>query len=346
MNMQSKKNQGFSLIELMVAMLIGLVILNGVVLVVLNSKRSFLDNQEVSQIQDNARFAIETLTRELRMAGYFGCATPEFSIINVNTLTAPAEFLTTTVNSRQQLLGVTGFSGEPGAPVAPNNFHAERLNNSDALIIRRTHSMNEGTTNASALANAGSLNVNGANADFTEGQALALISPDCSRALMFNAGAVTQPSATGGLGIAGVPAQGGSGVLLGDFTAGSLVAEVVSDAYYIGESTVVDGTPALMREVLWMDSGELKTRSEELALGIADMQLQYGIRSPAGAYEYVDATAVTDWNDVIAVQISLLMQSLKPVHSEAQAFNFLGAALPASRFLRQVASATVQVRNQ
>ena len=68
-----KQSAGFSLIELMIAMLIGLIILSGVIQIVISSKRSYLDNQAISQIQENARFALDTLGREVKVAGYFGC---------------------------------------------------------------------------------------------------------------------------------------------------------------------------------------------------------------------------------------------------------------------------------
>lgn len=343
MNQQNvKKAKGFTLIELMVSMLIGLIILNGVIQVVLNSKRSYLDNQEVSQIQENARFAIDTLSRDLRMAGYFSCAPAAAGSFNVNPVTGPAGFLVSNNNGRAQLLAVEGFEAADTAPV---NFQNARKAGTDAIILRRTNPLSEGITTTSAVLSGGSLTVVGESLDIKVGQPVVLASPDCSRGLAFNAGAVGG-DATTAITIAGLPAQGSQGVMLGDFKEGSIVSELVSDAYYIADSSVVDGVPALMREVLWFDGTTLKTRSEELALGVADMELLYLERDASGAINYQTANNVARWENVIAVQIGLLMQSLNPVHAEPQTFSLLDDTQGSSRFLHQIASATVRVRNQ
>ena len=49
------KDLGFSLVELMVAILIGLIILAGVIQVVTTSKSTFFGQEEMSFIQENAR---------------------------------------------------------------------------------------------------------------------------------------------------------------------------------------------------------------------------------------------------------------------------------------------------
>lgn len=342
-----KNTQGFTLIELMVSMLIGLIILNGVIQVVLNSKRSYLDNQEVSQIQENARFAIDTLSRELRMAGYFGCAPAGTGNFNVNPVSTANGLLVTDITGRPELLAVTGYESDAQAP---DNFQAARRAGTDAIILRRTNPLGEGITTTAAVNSGGTLTVVGSDLDIKAGQPVVLASPDCSRGIAFNAGAVGGDAAQAT--IAGLPALGSFGGSLGEFKAGSTIAELVSEAYYISDSKVVSGVPALMREVLFLDGTAVKTRSEELALGIADMQLLYLERNSNGAVVYQEAAQVARWENVIAVQINLLMQSLNPVHAEPQTYTSLtkdanGDDLQASsRFLHQIASATVRVRNQ
>ena len=60
---QLKSNSGFSLIELLISTAIGLIVIAGSVNVVVNSKGSFYSQEEMSYIQDNARFAIDVLSR-------------------------------------------------------------------------------------------------------------------------------------------------------------------------------------------------------------------------------------------------------------------------------------------
>lgn len=65
--------QGFNLIELMVALALGLVIILGASNVFLSSKQSYQTNQALSQIQENSRITFELLARDLRQARLTGC---------------------------------------------------------------------------------------------------------------------------------------------------------------------------------------------------------------------------------------------------------------------------------
>lgn len=64
------KQHGFSIVEAMISMLIGIILLAGSMQVFISSKKSFLLQDAISQIQDDARFAIHFITRDLRHAGY------------------------------------------------------------------------------------------------------------------------------------------------------------------------------------------------------------------------------------------------------------------------------------
>lgn len=69
-----KSLQGFTLTEIMVALLISTILMGGVLSIMSSSKRTYALQNELSELQDNARFIIDELARELRMAGYFGCS--------------------------------------------------------------------------------------------------------------------------------------------------------------------------------------------------------------------------------------------------------------------------------
>ena len=61
---------GFSLVELMVAMTIGLVLTLVVAQLFLGSRQTQATQDDLARIQEGARFAVELLAKELRMAGY------------------------------------------------------------------------------------------------------------------------------------------------------------------------------------------------------------------------------------------------------------------------------------
>lgn len=68
----ASRQQGVSLVELMIGLLIGLVLLGGVLQTMLASREASTARQSMSTITDNARFLFEFLGRDLRMAGR-GC---------------------------------------------------------------------------------------------------------------------------------------------------------------------------------------------------------------------------------------------------------------------------------
>lgn len=63
------KQRGFSLVELMVALLLGTIIIGAATQLFLTNQRSFQLQQNMSEVQETGRFAVEILSRELRMAG-------------------------------------------------------------------------------------------------------------------------------------------------------------------------------------------------------------------------------------------------------------------------------------
>lgn len=73
MNKFSLKQQyqtGLTLLELMVAMAIGVFLLAGLIQIFINTKKSFNVQDAVARIEENSRFSLETLGRNIRLAGY------------------------------------------------------------------------------------------------------------------------------------------------------------------------------------------------------------------------------------------------------------------------------------
>lgn len=71
---------GMSLIELMVAIALGIFLTFGVIVIFVLSNRAYGDVQRESRMGDNGRFAMQLLTRELRHAGLIGGGANLFSI--------------------------------------------------------------------------------------------------------------------------------------------------------------------------------------------------------------------------------------------------------------------------
>lgn len=72
---------GVSLVELMIALVIGLIIMLGVVQIFTASHAASRLSEGASRVQENARFALEFLERDLRMAGHMGCVNDQAHIV-------------------------------------------------------------------------------------------------------------------------------------------------------------------------------------------------------------------------------------------------------------------------
>jgi type II secretory pathway pseudopilin PulG len=66
----SKRQSGVTLVELMVALVMTLFLMGGILVMYTSGRASFLDNSQVSRIQENIRFATDYMIRDIRTAGF------------------------------------------------------------------------------------------------------------------------------------------------------------------------------------------------------------------------------------------------------------------------------------
>ena len=83
---------GFTIIELMIALLIGLFLLGGLLTIVQDNRRVFGNQNQLAQLQDNERLALTMMTDVIQMAGYFPDPTSNSaqSTMLATTATTPA----------------------------------------------------------------------------------------------------------------------------------------------------------------------------------------------------------------------------------------------------------------
>jgi len=68
-----RQNLGFGLIEMLVALALGLIVVLGVVQIFLAAKNTYVSQNSVAAMQEDARFVLSKMIQELRMVGMFGC---------------------------------------------------------------------------------------------------------------------------------------------------------------------------------------------------------------------------------------------------------------------------------
>ena len=113
---KTAKQRGLSVVELLISLVIGMAVIAGSIQVVVSSKRSFMDQDEVSFIQANARYALDLMGKDIRMAGYLGCATKN-SVQLANSI--DSDF-----GGYISLHGLRGFDGETDTSNFPADFKA------------------------------------------------------------------------------------------------------------------------------------------------------------------------------------------------------------------------------
>lgn len=318
-------SKGFSLVELMVALLIGMIILAASVALMVNSKQSYTTQDSLARLQENARFAMQFLMRDIRMAGYYGCADDITSVKSWLNTSGGFSF-----NFGNRIEG-----SEAGGPFYPSNTSLSSANistgatagsiwpNTDAISMRMLDAGNPITLLSNMPQQSASLQV-GLTNSLAIGDVIMLT--DCSSADLFQ---ITNLNASGGFDL--VVHNTGTGSPGNDpannpmklskrYQANSQIMKFVSVIYYIGRSTADTSRPALWRQTLVTNpsTGVSAPTNQELIEGIESLQITYGVdingdRIPDYYVKADDSTisgSTPDWSKVVAVRVGILATTL------------------------------------
>jgi type IV pilus assembly protein PilW len=66
------RQRGFTVVELMIALVLGLLLIAGAIALFVQTKRNFVQDEQITRMQENARVAMSMLTRDLLMADFWG----------------------------------------------------------------------------------------------------------------------------------------------------------------------------------------------------------------------------------------------------------------------------------
>lgn len=343
--MSSISQRGFSLIELMIAMTIGLIVLAGVGYLYVESRQAFRSMDNLSRMQESARYALDTMARDIRMAGYRGCASSNVDVTNVlNKKGETAYNFDVPINGYD----AAGAGWSPALPADTGGLaDLSILAGTDAIILRGAFGGGASVTAhtpASAV-----IKVTEPNDILIND---ILMATDCNVASVFQ---VSNHNPASGFNvvhnIGGKPTPGnltkdlGPGGTAYNFKNGE-VLKMQSKTYFIRNG-------ANGRAALWQFDNykpAVGDNPAEIADGIESMQILYGSDANAdGIVEsYSKADAVPDWKKVAAVRISLLVTGNDDnIASSKQKYTYNGAAVEAGDLrLRQVFTTTISVRNK
>ena len=318
--MIKRSQYGFSLVELMVAITLGFIVVGAVGYLFLGSRQSYRSTDAMSRIQENARYALQTMARNVRMAGYVGCG--NLQAMTMNTIAKPPAPVLTPANA------ITGWDANAGT-MSFGSPAITRISTTDAISVMGAFGGGVNLTGNVTPTNA-NVQISGNPNNFAVGDLL--IVSNCTNADNFSA---TTVSNSGGTVTLAHATNANTTNWVGTYDTSATVMKLEQYTYFIG--TNPSGGRSLYRD-------SLSEGTVELADNVWDMQIQYLVNGGTG---YIPASSVANWAQVVSARISLLLVSQDNVLSSPQTYNFNGASVLATdRRMYQVFTTTVGVRNR
>lgn len=301
-----RRIRGFSLIELMIGLLLGLVVSAAAIGIFTSNSNTHRATESLSRIQENARVAYELMARDIREAGGNICSRnlPVANVLNnagtVWWASAPA---------------VRGFDdAQPFPDAAFGTGAGQRVAGTDAIEIVST--LGSGLTIVSHNPTAAQFQINVSDHDLRVGDIL--VACDLQQISVFQ---MTGPAATNNT---VVHNTGGGGPSPGNCSKGLGFADPIDcstngQPYSYGENSQLAklravrwyvanngrGGRSLYQAALRNGSGAPAVVPEEIAEGVTNLQFEY---LPVGAAAYFPATGITDWRNVIAVRVTVTLR--------------------------------------
>ena len=305
MDIHNKIHQnGFSIIEMMISITIGLIILAGLTAIFISNSRARTEIERANRQIENGRYALQLLSDDVRLAGYYAEFDP-------SGLTSPGALIdpcvTSLVGLRDGLpLHVQGYDNVTTTtfptwtcPINPSDVKP----GTDILVIRRASTCEAGIGDCDPVAAnlvpyfQASLCSNPAQLNFP------IVNNDSYLRSYYQLD--TKPD----------------NLTLNkrDCTTVAALHRYLTHIYFIANNNKPgDGIPTLKRAELGIDpaTGSLGFPIVALVDGIENLQLQYGIDSPTvdGAPDSYNAApaSVNDWRAVVSIKINLLARNTEP----------------------------------
>lgn len=345
-------SRGLSLIELLIALALSATLIIGVITVYLDSNQTSRLSASLAKIQESGRIATEIVARDLRMAGFQGCADPNSVTMNIIANNPPtSDFFETSLRGWE----VQGANWANGTPFSGQTIESAARVGSDVIAVHRGDIVPIEVTGNMTATNA-NIQVSGQLSLFEQND-IVLIS-DCEHADLFR---ITSNPTSGTW--AHASNVNTTNRLSQAYNESARIMRFSSTAYFVADTGRVDlqGNPifALYRQRETNSGGTFVI--DELVEGVESMQVLYGERLSTNNVRYVTAdTSGLNMRNVIAVKIGFLISDSERVQSTPDQQNYqlpgqliqpagtAGAAIthPADNRIRRTFESTVNIRNR
>lgn len=328
----TRSQRGLTLIEVMIAITISLILLAGVMQIFTGSRQTYRVQDNMARVQENGRFAMDFLSKDIRMADHWGCMKNSTTLVN-------------NLVGGGGMGAVAGLAGTEGAAGAPDTITLATAVPSGITVTTQMP-----TSSAVIFATAHSLALD----------SIVIIS-DCNNGDIFQ---VTHLPAAGGIGHnSGAGAPGNSfnnpsptcpgaatNCLSGDYGPGAEIMSTQTITYSVAADATNNGLLTLYKSSAGI--GAAAAAALPLVEGVENMQILYGedLNDDRSADRYVPVnTAGLVMNNVVSVRIGLVIVTAENNLATAPQ-TYIGAdgiaVTAADRRLRRVFSSTIQLRNR
>lgn len=318
----SRRQGGFSIVELMIGVALGLVILAALTSFFVSTSANRHEIERTSRQIENGRFAIDTVRNEIRLAAFYAeMATNGATFSAPDPCQTDIAGLGLVLTPLQVPTPVFGYAAD--SPAFPPCI-ANRVPNTDVLVIRRFNT--ELVPTASANPNQVYVQMSRCATD-----------------------SIATPWAFD---------YGGSGSFTLKNTACSGPDNVYQfriEAFYVRDfsNTPGDGIPTLVR----LDLDNRAIRVSPMVEGVENMRLSYGIDNDGDGtpdvYSRCDTgtpCTLAQWNNVTTVRVSVLAQNLEDsrdyVDTKTYDLDGFPIAAPGDHRKRHVYAAAVSIPNR
>jgi type IV pilus assembly protein PilW len=297
------RNLGVSLIELMVALVLGLLVSGAAIAMFISNSQTYRATESMSRVQENARIAFELMARDIREAGGTPCSR---NVPVITTLNNPTANWWSNWNN-----GLIGY--ENGA--LPGS-----LAGTDAIELLAGSST--GVSVASHNPTAASMHVTpGAHGfvaddilmvcDYRQASIFQMSGPNANPItngnIVHNTGSGSPGNCTKGLGFPLRCTTNGSPYTYGD---NSVVVRLQASRWFVAANG--RGGNSLFRVAL-RNSGP--GAAEEVIEGVNDMRITY-LLPGAGQYQPASAIPATRWREVMSVRLELDLDGQEAVGTD------------------------------
>lgn len=374
------RQSAFTLVELMVALLLGSLVILAVTQLYLSSAQTNRLNNEQALINSKSLYALETLERNIREAGFASCS-PDYLIGNwvnhsgLSTLLHNGggvrgyEHSNTAPGTSYTLPGTRAFSSSPPSPIptttlAGSDILTLQFRSSQQVTIANTGggggSGGGGGGNQVEVCSAGVVQA-GTNIQITENitvpqGSIVFFEKACQGGDVFiktNQAGQGQGAGNNTFTKGGNDNHNSAGPagFCNSYSPGEIVtlSTIAQRIFYV--ATGSGGEPALFMQTF--NNSNTAIATEEIISGVEAMQITYGLHSAGSTRvvgSYVTADAVTNWQQVISIRVGLLFRSADNVLPEASSQNWLvnGTTIqsPSDRRARVVLTATTAIRSK